>query len=128
MKEIERKKQIYHFLENQLPCNEKQSKLFAITQKEPCLRIKELKIKNFFSGLLSNYIDLVQNDFNENSILNIKDILKELKLFLKTSNFVFDGKISMEWHTPILLEYLDIIPQELTKNNCELLFNRYRTE
>ena len=143
LKEIEGKKQIYQFLENQLLCNEKYSKLFAITQKAPYFRIKELKkasneeeitknniikVKNFFSGLLSNYIDLVKNDFNENSILNVKDILKELKLFLKTSNFVVDGKIPMEWYATTLLEYLDKIPQELTKNNCELLFNEIEKE
>ena len=72
---------------------------------------------------MTNYIDLVKNDFNEYSILSVKDILKGLKLFLKSSNFVVDGKIPMEWYATTLIEYLDKIPQELTKNNCELLFN-----
>ena len=138
MKEIEGKKQMYYFLENELLCNEKYSKLFAITQKAPYFRLKEskkasneeeimknniIKVKNFFSALLSNYIELVKNDFNENSIQNVKDILKELKLFLKSSNYVVDGKIPMEWYATTLIEYLDKIPPELTKNNCEKLFN-----
>ena len=143
MKEIEGKKQMYYFLENELLCNEKYSKLFAITQKAPYFRLKEskkasneeeimknniIKVKNFFSALLSNYIELVKNDFNENSIQNVKDILKELKLFLKSSNYVVDGKIPMEWYATTLIEYLDKIPPELTKNNCEKLFNEIETE
>ncbi len=119
-------------------CNEKYLKLFSINQKTPYYNIKELKkvsneeeltknniikVKNFFSALLYNYIDLVKKDFNENSISNIKDILKQLKIFLKYSNFVVDGKIPMEWYVTTLIEYLDKIPKELTKNNCELLFN-----
>ena len=143
LKEIEGKKQMYYFLDNELLCNEKYSKLFAITQKAPYFRLKEskkasneeeimknniIKVKNFFSALLSNYIELVKNDFNENSIQNVKDILKELKLFLKSSNYVVDGKIPMEWYATTLIEYLDKIPPELTKNNCELLFNEIETE
>ena len=138
LKEVEGKKYMYYFLENELLCNERYSQLFSIEQKAPYFRLKELKkesneneiiknniikVKNFFSALLTNYIDLVKNDFNEYSILSVKDILKELKLFLKSSNFVVDGKIPMEWYATTLIEYLDKIPQELTKNNCELLFN-----
>jgi len=136
--EVEGKKQIYHFLETELLCNEKYSKLFSIKQKTPYFSLKELKktsneeeviqnniikVKNFFSALLCNYMDLVKKDFNENSISNVKDILKELKLFLKSSNFVVDGKIPMEWYATSLIQYLDKIPQEFRYNNYELLFN-----
>lgn len=68
-------------------------------------------------------MDLAKKDFNENSISNVKDILKELKLFLKSSNFVVDGKIPMEWYATSLIQYLDKIPQEFRNNNYELLFN-----
>ena len=136
--EVEGKKQIYHFLETELLCNEKYSKLFSITQRTPYFSLKELKktsneeeviknniikVKNFFSALLCNYMDLAKKDFNENSISNVKDILKELKLFLKSSNFVVDGKIPMEWYATSLIQYLDKIPQEFRNNNYELLFN-----
>ena len=136
--EVEGKKQIYHFLETDLLCNEKYSKLFSIKQKTPYFSLKELKqtsneeevmqnniikVKNFFSALLCNYMDLAKKDFNENSISNVKDILKELKLFLKSSNFVVDGKIPMEWYATSLIQYLDKIPQEFRYNNYELLFN-----
>ena len=136
--EVEGKKQIYYFLETELLCNEKYSKLFSIKQRTPYFSLKELKktsneeevtknniikVKNFFSALLCNYMDLAKKDFNENSISNVKDILKELKLFLKSSNFVVDGKIPMEWYATSLIQYLDKIPQEFRKNNYELLFN-----
>ena len=143
LKEFEGKKQIYYFLETELLCNEKYLKLFSIEQKTPYFNIKELKkesneeekmknniikVKNFFSALLYNYIDLAKKDFNEDSISNIKDILKQLKIFLKSSNFVVDGKIPMEWYANTLIEYLDKIPKELTNNNCELLFNEIKND
>jgi hypothetical protein len=136
--EVEGKKQIYHFLETELLCNEKYSKLFSIKQRTPYFSLKELKktsneeevrqnniikVKNFFSALLCNYMDLAKKDFNENSISNVKDILKELKLFLKSSNYVVDGKIPMEWYATSLIQYLDKIPREFRVNNYELLFN-----
>ena len=142
-KEVEGKNQIYYFLETELLCNEKYSELFSITQKTPYFSIKELKktsndeeitqnniikVKNFFSALLYNYMDLVKKDFNVNRISNIKDILKQLKIFLKYSNFVVDGKIPMEWYAASLIEYLDKIPKELTDNNCELLFNEIKND
>ena len=137
IKEIEGKKQIYYFMESELLCNEKYTQLFLITQKTPYFNIKEgkkstnkdeimkntiIKVKNFFSALLYNYIELVRKDFNENSVSNIKDILNQLKIFLNSSNFVVDGKIPMKWYVTSLIEYLDKIPKELTNNNCELLF------
>ena len=142
-KEVEGKNQIYYFLETELLCNEKYSELFSITQKTPYFSIKELKktsndeeitqnniikVKNFFSALLYNYMDLVKKDFNINKISNIKDILKQLKIFLKYSNFVVDGKIPMEWYATSLIQYLDKIPKELTDNNCELLFNDIKND
>jgi hypothetical protein len=143
LKEFEGKKQIYYFLETELLCNEKYLKLFSIEQKTPYYNIKELKkasneeeiiknniikVKNFFSAILYNYMELVKKDFNESSISNIKDILNQLKIFLKSSNFVVDGKIPMEWYANTLIEYLDKIPKNLTNNNCELLFNEIEND
>ena len=143
LKEVEGKKQIYYFLETKILCNEKYTKLFSITQKTPYFNIKELKktsneeeitknniikVKNFISALLYNYRELVKKDFNPNLISNIKDILKQLKIFLKYSNFVVDGKIPMEWYATSLIEYLDKIPSDLTANNCELLFNEIKND
>ena len=143
LKEVEGKNQVYCFLETELLCNEKYTKLFSITQKTPYFNLKELKktsnaeeitknniikVKNFISALLYNYMDLDKKDFNPNLISNIKDILKQLKMFSKYSNFVVDGKIPMEWYATSLIEYLDKIPSNLTENNCEQLFNEIKND
>ena len=44
-------------------------------------------------------------------------------MFMKSSNLVMDGSIPSEWYVNSLLEYLKKLPEYLTKNDCEELYN-----
>ena len=39
-----------------------------------------------------------------------------------------DGTIPSEWYVTSLLEYLKKIPEDLTKNDCEKLYNEIETD
>ena len=54
--------------------------------------------------------------------------MKELNIFMKSSNFVVDGSIPFEWYVNSLLEYLQKIPEDLTKNDCEKLYNEIESD
>ena len=127
-----------YFLFTKLLINEKYIKLFKLNQNKPNFTIKELKktendlaiqnnniikVKNLLSGLLYNYRNLVKTDFNEGSTVNTSKILKELKKFMKSSNFVIDGSIPSEWYVDSLFECLKLLPQDLQKNDYENLYN-----
>ena len=43
---------------------------------------------------------------------------------MKSSNFVVDGSVPSEWYVSSILEYLPLIPNDLTKNDCEELYNQ----
>ena len=47
---------------------------------------------------------------------------------MKSSNFVVDKSIPSEWYVKSLLEYLKKIPEDLTKNDCEKLYNKIEEE
>ena len=81
-----------------------------------------IKVKNFISSLLCNYRQLVKTDFDEGTTNKIEDILKELKSFMKSSDFVIDGSIPSEWYVDSLIEYLKKLPENLKNNEYELLF------
>ena len=124
---------IYNFLTNQ-----KYTKLFNITQEKASFTLKELpktedennkknniiKVKNFLCSLLNNYRTLVKTDFIENTTYNTLSILKQLKTFMKISNFIIDGSIPSEWFVDSLLEYLKKIPTDLTNNDCDILYKQ----
>jgi len=132
----EQKPKVHYFLISSIIYNEKYEKLFNIKQDTTSFSIKELKVsgdeesyinqnniirvKNFFCSLLYNYNYLLKTDFNEAKIETTEEILKEL---LKSSNSVMDGSIPSEWYVTSLLEYLKKIPEDLTKNDCEKLYN-----
>ena len=136
--EVNGKKIRYYFLLKDLLTNEKYSKLFLITQKTPYFNIKEIdkitdgeidkknnikKVKNFFCSLLYYYNNLVKTDYDEGTTNNTHDILKQLKKFMKSANFVVDGSVPSEWYVNSLFEYLRKIPENLTDNDCENLYN-----
>ena len=117
--------------------NNKYKYIFNSNQKSYHFSIKELKeckneedinknniikVKNFFSSLLCNYRQLVKTDFDEGTTNNTIDILKELKSFMKSSDFVIDGSIPSEWYVNSLIGYLKRLPKTLTDNEYELLF------
>ena len=135
--ENDNRPRIHYFLLTNLDSNEKYKKLLDIKQRT-IFSIKELKdekseeaitknniikVKNFFFSLLYNYHKLVKTDFDEGTTENTQKILEELNMFMKSSNFVMDGSIPSEWYVKSLLEYLEKIPEYLTKNDCEELYN-----
>ena len=129
---------VHHFLITSVLTNEKYKKLFNLEQPTANFSIKELKnitneeemtknniikVKNFFCSLLYNYNKLVKTDFDEGTTETTEKILKELNIFMKSSNFVVDGSIPSEWYVSSLLEYLQKLPKDLTQNDCEKLYN-----
>ena len=131
---------LHYFLITSIKYNEKYKKLFSIEQKTSFFTINELKnisdeksitknniirVKNLFCSLLYNYNYLLKTDFNEGKFSNKEEILKEL---LKSSSTVFDGSIPSEWYVTSLLEYLKKIPEDLTKNDCEKLYNEIEND
>ena len=127
-----------YFLFRKLFINEKYKNLFKLPQDKPNFTIKELKktetdmdiqknniikVKNLLSGLLCNYRNLVKTDFNEGTTVNTLKILKELKKYMKSTNFVIDGSIPSEWYVDSLFECLKLLPQDLKKNDYENLYN-----
>ena len=137
-KSRQEKKILNFFLFTKLIINDKYKKLFELDQAKPNFSLKELKstetdaeiqknniikIKNLFSGLLYNYRNLVKTDFNEGTTVNTLKILKELKKFMKSSNFVIDGSIPSEWYVDSLFECLKSLPPDLQNNDYENLYN-----
>ena len=133
---------VYYYLITDLMCNPKY-KLFNLTQKTPNFTLKELdetknenevilnntiKIKNFFSSLLCNYRNLVKEDFDISSNLNLVNILKELRNYAKSENYVIDGSIPSQWYISSILAYLKNLPNDLTNNDCEKLFESMKTD
>lgn len=134
---------VHYFLITSFLYNEKYKSLFEIEQNTPNFLIKELKstlyeestsknniikVKNFFSSLLYNSNKLVRTDFEEGKTKNTQTILMELKNFMKSSNFVVDESIPSEWYVISLLEYLQKIPEELTRNDCKELYNQIEND
>ena len=134
VEEIEVKQ--HYFLITNLDSNESYTKLLKIEEKKnfTLKEMKEIKndeemvknniirVKNFFFSLLYNYHKLVKTDFDEGTTENTEKILTELNIFMKSSNFVMDGSIPSEWYVKSLLEYLQKLPEDLTKNDCEGLY------
>lgn len=137
------KPKLSFFLISSLLYNEKYNNLFNIKQENSCFSIKELKstpdeesmtkndiirVKNFFCGLLYGCNKLVQTDFEESKIVNTENILIELKKFIKPLNFIKDGSIPSDWYITSLLDYLKKIPESLTRNDCEELYQEIKND
>ena len=132
-KDKQGKKILNYFLFTNLLVNKKYKKMFSLSQDRPNLTLKELniktdserqknkiiKIKNFLSSLLYNYRSLVITDFDEGTTVNTIKILKELKKFMKTSNFVIDDTIPSEWYVNSLLDQLNSLSPDLQTNDFE---------
>ena len=135
--EVKKRKKLYYFLNSELIWNDNYKKLFSNNQKTNSFALKELnnmqteedilknnviKVKNYFSCLLCNYRKIKKIDFNMMNILNFENILKELKIFMNSSNFVIDSSIPSEWYVDILFEYIKKIPDFYKENDYENLF------
>ena len=121
--------------------NPKYEHLFNVTSKKEYFYIKELnkieneedsiknniiKVKNYLSGLLYNCRKLNKLDFYLKT--NTIEILKEIKILLKTNEFVIDNTIPYEWYVNSLLDCLKKIPKELAENDYEKLYNELETD
>ena len=141
--EEEKKQKIQYFHITEILFNEKYKNIFSLEQKNPYYLIKELKdlstndlkiknniikAKNFLSSILYNYRILVKSDFIEGTTNDTISILKELKLFMKSSNFLIDNKIPSEWYVSSLLECLKKLKQDYKQNDYEKLFNELINE
>ena len=142
-KEKNGKKLLNYYLLTELLINDKYQKLFKLKQDFPNFTLKELntinnkdetqknntiKAKNFLSSLLYNYRQLVKTDFDEGTTINTIKILKELKKFMKTANFVIDGTIPSEWYVNSLITQLRLLPTNLHENDYENLYNEMERE
>ena len=133
------RKKVNYYLITSLVTNEKYKESFDLQlDQNPNYTIKELKntispeeiernniikVKNFFSSLLYNYRNLIKTDFEPGTTTNTENILKNLKIYLKSSNFVVDDSIPSEWYVDSLLEYLGKIPEDLAKNDYQKLYD-----
>ena len=129
---------VNYFLITSLITNNKYKELFDLQYDTPNYIIKEIKkptdtneiiknniikVKNYFSTLLYNYRKLIITDFDEGTTSDTLNILKILKNFIKSSNYVVDDSIPSEWYIDSLLEYLNKIPEEIRNNDFEKLYD-----
>ena len=96
-----------------------------ISSKEDSIKNNIIKSKNYISGLLYNCRDLESSEFSSQKTL---DILKEIKLFLKTSEFVLDNSLPYEWYVNSLLECLVFLPQDLSDNDYYLFYEEIKKD
>ena len=136
-KEIKGNQIINYILFSDILTSKNYTKIFKLN-KENCFTLQEIKsnknatnderkanvtkVKNFIYKLLNNYRTLVKTDFIEGTVNTTINILKELKKYMKVSNFIIDGSIPSQWYVDSLLEYLKKIPTDLTNNDCSNLF------
>ena len=138
------KKKTHFFLLTSLVANDKYKELFELkldqkanytikelkkTDNESDIKINNIiKVKNFFSSLLYNYRKLIITDFDQGTTSNTIDILRILKTFIKCSNYVVDDSIPSEWYIDSLLDYLNKLPEELTQNDFEKIYDEIEEE
>jgi hypothetical protein len=118
--------------------NENHKSIFKLEQKEPYFKIEELKtvnheadlvqnnlirVKNSICSILYNYQCLNKKNFSDGITLDTNQILNELKIYMKSKNYVIDETIPTQWHLNSLFESLKQIPQKYIDNDFELLYN-----
>ena len=132
-----------YFLINQLLINEKYSYILNINQEKPYFNIKELKkikteeeiiknniikSKNLISSILYNYCKLNKEFYKKNKITDSISIFKEMKKYIKSSDFVVDETLPSEWYLDTFLETINKIPKNLSNNDYELLYNELKED
>ena len=138
------KEKINYFLITSFLANDKYKEVFDLQlDNNPSYTIKELKktndakdiinnnvikVKNFIISLLYNYRKLIITDFDEGAMSNTINILKKLKTYIKSSNYVVDDSIPSEWYIDSLIEYLDKIPEEYIKDDFKILYDEIENE
>jgi hypothetical protein len=87
-----------------------------------------IKVKNYISNSLYNYRILEKNDFEEGTTNNTFQIFRELKRFMKSSNFIVDNSIPSIWYINSLLSYLKKLPPEYQENDCVKLYKELKND
>ena len=136
--QIESKQKIFYFLITSLITNNEYKNIFELSQSTKSFSIKEIKdlsneininqnniikVKNFICNLLYYFNKLDKNNFETDIDLNTKKILEVLNILTKSWYFKIDGSIPFDWYINSFFEYLPKIPENLTKNDCEELYN-----
>ena len=85
-------------------------------------------MKNYISNSLYNYRILEKNDFEEGTTNNTFQIFRELKRFMKSSNFIVDNSIPSIWYINSLLSYLKKLPPEYQENDCVKLYKELKND
>lgn len=143
-KKVEKGKEIQkYFLITNLLINEKYLNIFDLQQKEKYFKIEEskqietkedtdknniIKIKNSICAILYNYLSINNLDVQKDKMTDIINIFKEMKKYIKLSNFIIDGNIPCEWYINLFFEYINKIPENIKINNLELLLNEIKIE
>ena len=87
-----------------------------------------IKTKNVICALLYNYRGLIETDFQEGQKNSTLDILKKLRLFMKSTDFVLDDRIPSDWYIELLFEYLKKLPPEYKENDYDKLYKELKNE
>ena len=126
---------------SELLINPKYENLFKIKQGKPYFCLNELnkiendedkiknciiKTKNYICGLLYNCRDIEKTDFTSKN--NTLEILKEIRIFLKSNEFVIDNTLPFEWYIKSLVDCFEKIPKKLKENDYELLYNELEND
>ena len=130
---------IKYFLLNDLIYNDKYKHLLNNNDINSYFKLEEnkskdkieniiIKTKNLISASLSNYRILEEMNFGIGNIGNTFDILKKLKHFMKSTNYVVDEGIPSEWYIELLLENLKKLPDEYKLNDYEKLYNELEND
>ena len=133
----------YYLIQN-LKINDEKSEIFNLTLEQKnnfyIREIKEtekpenlqkniiIKIKNFFSDLLYNISPLKKSDYTHSNISNTKEILNSIKNFSKLSINILDTTIPPTWYIESILNMIQNIPEDYTKNDLEKLYNELEEE
>ena len=129
----------HYFLITEFLTNEKYKDLLISEEEMNDFLIKEekdlneeknviKKIKNLLGVLLNNYNKLVITDFVRSEIGNTKDILNQLDILMKSSNYVIDQSVPLHWFKDSLLEYLQKVPLHLSENDFNKLYDEIENE
>ena len=141
--DVKKRKKLYYFLDIELIFNDRYKILFEMNKKSANFKLNELssilneedisknniiKVKNYLSTILYNYLQIKNTIFNIQKPLNTSEILKKLKIFMGSSNYVIDGSIPLEWYGNALLECITKIPECYIQNDYEKLYSEFEDD
>ena len=134
-----------YFLITDTLANEEFSEIFKLNTDKAHFTIKELKnpetkedieknniikIKNNICTLLYYLREINISDFNpiSSSLSNTYQIFKEIKKFIKSSYFVTNDTIPLEWYVNSILQRIGKLPKSYIENDYELLYKELKND